>query len=70
VVWKLAQPAYGFLLIVGMMATVALCFYIIWWMVMIVMTFIPIIGKRHRHAGGTRSTRCDRLSVDQKDGTS
>ena len=44
-----ATLVYGLVIIAGMLAVIALCFYMIWWVVMIVVSFIPIIGKRHRH---------------------
>lgn len=50
VLWRTAQLAYGFLLIAGLMAVAALCFYVIWLAVMAVVSFLPMIGQRHRHA--------------------
>ena len=48
-IWRLPQIAYGFLMIAGLLAVVALCFYVIWGIVMIAVSFVPIVGKRHRH---------------------
>ena len=47
--WNVLQVAYGLLLIAGLLAVVGLVFYLIWWLVMIAVSFIPIIGKRGRH---------------------
>jgi len=47
--WKLAQLALGLLGIAAILAFLALCLYVIWWAVMIVVSYVPILGKRHRH---------------------
>jgi hypothetical protein len=47
--WRAAQLAYGLLIIAGLMAAVAFCFYMIWCVVMFVVSFIPIVGQRGRH---------------------
>jgi hypothetical protein len=46
---QIATVVYGLVIIVGMLAMVGLCFYMTWWLVMVVLSFIPIVGKRHRH---------------------
>jgi hypothetical protein len=49
VFWRLAQLAYGLLLILGLLAVNALCLYAIWWAVMSLVSLIPVVGKRHKH---------------------
>jgi len=47
--WRLAQIAYGVIGIVGLLALQALALYVLWWTVMIAVSKVPMIGKRHRH---------------------
>ena len=44
----------GIALLLGAMALVL---YLMWWLVMIVVSFIPIVGKRHRHPDWERLNR-------------
>jgi hypothetical protein len=48
-VWRLAQVAYGVGAIAGLLALQALILYVMWWGVMLAVSAIPMIGKRHRH---------------------
>lgn len=36
-------------MIAALMAVQALVLYMIWWIVMIAVSFVPVIGKKHRH---------------------
>jgi hypothetical protein len=47
--WRLTQMASGVLGIIGLLAAQALVLYVLWWVVMLVVSMIPVIGKRHRH---------------------
>ena len=44
-------------MIAALLALNALALYMIWWLAMIVVTFVPIIGKKHRHSGWDRLNR-------------
>jgi hypothetical protein len=39
----------GFVGIAGLLAFLALALYVVWWIVLIVVSFLPIIGKKHKH---------------------
>jgi uncharacterized membrane protein len=43
-----------FVAMVGLLATLVFAVYALWWIVMFVMTFFPIIGRRHRHSDWAR----------------
>lgn len=39
---------------VGLLAGVILAVYAIWWIAMLVMSFFPVIGRKHRHSDWDR----------------
>jgi len=39
----------GFVGIAGLLTLLALALYAVWWIVMVVVSFLPIIGKKHKH---------------------
>jgi len=43
--------------IAGLLALQALVLYLIWWIVMIVVSFVPTIGRKHRHRDWDRLNR-------------
>lgn len=43
------QLASGFAMIAGLLAIQAAVLYAIWWLVMLVVGFVPIVGKKHKH---------------------
>ena len=47
--WRLTQVLSGVVGIVGLLAVQALILYVLWWGVMLLVSVIPMIGKRHRH---------------------
>jgi hypothetical protein len=47
----------GLAMIAGLLALHALAFYVIWWVVMIVVSCVPMVGKRHRHREWERMNR-------------
>ena len=55
-------------MIAGLMAIQAAALYVIWWLVMLVVRFVPIVGVKHRHRDWDRlnSENPSRLSR-QKD---
>lgn len=48
------QLAYGFALIAGLLAVQAAALYVLWWLVMMVVHFVPIVGRRHKHRDWNR----------------
>lgn len=48
------QLAYGFALIAGLLAAQAAALYVLWWLVMMVVHFVPIVGRRHKHRDWNR----------------
>jgi hypothetical protein len=52
------RPAFqiiGVLIAIGaLLALLALAFYVIWRITMVVVSFLPIIGKKHKHADWER----------------
>ena len=47
--WRLGQVAYAVAAIAGLLALQALALYLLWWGVMVAVSKVPMIGKRHRH---------------------
>ena len=47
----------GLAFIAFLLGVLAITFYLIWWVVMIAVSFIPMIGKRHRHRDWDRANR-------------
>jgi hypothetical protein len=35
--------------IAGLLALLAMALYVVWWIAMAVVSFLPIIGKKHKH---------------------
>ena len=44
-------------IIAGLMAVVALLFYAFCWTILLVLRFVPVIGRRHRHPRWDELTR-------------
>lgn len=51
------QLVYGFAAIAGLVAVQIAALYAIWWLVLLVLRFVPIAGKRHRHEAWQRLNR-------------
>jgi hypothetical protein len=47
----------GLAIVAALLGTMALALYLFWWVVMVVVSFIPILGRRHRHADWERLNR-------------
>lgn len=47
----------GLAMVAGLLALNALALYLIWWVAMIAVSFLPMIGKRHRHPEWERLNR-------------
>ena len=47
---KLLQLLGGFAMIAGILAALALAGYLLWWIVLVAISRVPMIGRRHRHA--------------------
>jgi hypothetical protein len=54
IVWPLLGGVAVIALLLGAMA---LALYLIWWFVMLIVSFIPMVGKRHKHADWERLNR-------------
>lgn len=48
---------YGFAAIAGLVAVQLAALYAIWRLVLLVLRFVPIAGKRHRHEAWQRLNR-------------
>jgi hypothetical protein len=53
----LLQAIGGLSIIAGLLAAHALALYLIWWLVMIVVTWVPLVGRRHRRRNWDRLNR-------------
>jgi hypothetical protein len=51
------QLAYGFALIAALLAVQAALLYGIWWLVLAVVSYVPIIGRKHKHPNWDRLDR-------------
>ena len=51
------QLLAGLLMIAALLALTALVLYILWNVAMIVVSFVPMLGKRHRHSAWDRLNR-------------
>ena len=51
------QIGLGFAMIAGLLAIQALALYVIWWVVLRLVAFLPMIGKKHRHQNWERLNR-------------
>lgn len=58
----------GFIGIAGLLALLALALYAVWWMVMIVVSFLPVLGKKHKHPDWDDLQKCGRLKSSRSDG--
>ena len=58
--------AAGFAAIAGLLLLHALALYLIWWLVMIVVSYVPIIGRKHRHQDWERLNREGAMSVPHR----
>jgi hypothetical protein len=47
----------GFAIIAAIMAALAVAGYVMWWLALIIVAKLPIIGKRHRHPDWERLNR-------------
>ena len=43
------QLAAGIAIIAALLALLVLALYVIWWIVLRIVAFLPMIGNRHRH---------------------
>ena len=43
------QLAYGLLGIAMLIAFDALCLYALWWLVLWLVSYVPMVGQRHKH---------------------
>ncbi len=48
------QLVYGFAAIAALLAAATAALYACWWVVMLVVRYLPIIGRRHKHADWDR----------------
>ena len=46
----LLQLLGGFAMIAAILAALALAGYVMWWIVLVAIHRVPMIGRRHRHA--------------------
>jgi hypothetical protein len=53
----IAQLLAGFAIIAGILATLAAAGYLLWWLVLIAVARLPMIGRRHRHENWDRLNR-------------
>jgi F0F1-type ATP synthase assembly protein I len=51
------QLVYAVAAIAGLVAIQVAALYAIWWLVLLVFRFIPIVGKKHRHENWQRLNR-------------
>ena len=51
------QLAHGFALIAGLLAIQFALLYAIWWLVLVVVSYVPIIGRKHKHPNWDRLNR-------------
>ena len=51
---RAAQLAAGFVSIAALLAIAAAGLYVCWWLVMLVVRYLPIVGRRHKHADWDR----------------
>jgi hypothetical protein len=51
------QFVYALAAIAGLVAIQIGALYAIWWLVLLVLRFVPIAGKRHRHDAWQRLNR-------------
>jgi len=56
-VGAILQLAYGFALIAGLLAVQLALFYVIWWLVLAVVSYVPIVGRKHKHPDWDRLNR-------------
>ena len=53
----LGQLLGGFAMIAGILAVLAAAGYFMWWLVLVVVARLPMIGRRHRHKDWDRLNR-------------
>lgn len=53
------QIAAGLAAIAVLLALQALAFYVIWWVTLRMVAFLPMVGRRHRHRDWDRLNRDD-----------
>ena len=49
-------------MIAGLLAIHAAALYVIWWLVMLVVRFVPIVGNKHKHRDWERLNAADDAS--------
>jgi hypothetical protein len=49
--------AGGILLVGGILALSGIAFFVLWWLTLVAIRRIPMIGKRHRHPDWERLNR-------------
>jgi len=47
----------GFAIIAAIMGTLAVAGYVMWWLALVVVAKLPMIGRRHRHQDWERLNR-------------
>jgi apolipoprotein N-acyltransferase len=47
----------GFAIIAGLMAALAIAGYVMWWLALLAVAKLPMIGRRHRHKDWDRLNR-------------
>ena len=47
----------GFAIIAALMAVLAVAGYVMWWLVLLAVAKLPMIGRRHRHKDWDRLNR-------------
>ena len=51
---RLVQLAAGFVSIAMLLAVAGGALYACWWLVMVAVRYLPIVGRRHKHADWDR----------------
>ena len=51
---RFLQLTAGFASIAALLALAAAGLYLCWWVVMLAVSYLPIIGRRHKHADWDR----------------
>jgi hypothetical protein len=60
------QLAAGFAMIAGLLALNAAALYVIWWLVMLVVRFVPIVGVKHKHRDWDRLNSGDSSRLSRR----
>jgi len=49
VFWGVVRLATGLLVVAGFLVASVACLYLVRFVVLVIVTFIPLVGKRHKH---------------------